>query len=58
MESVRVAHAAGLQVLAWGPQPAEVEPLIEAGVDCVIVDDAPATLARLGVAAGAVDSRR
>jgi glycerophosphoryl diester phosphodiesterase len=55
--SVRVAHEAGLQVVAWCPKPEQADVLIDAGVDCLIVDDAPAaverrrtaTLARRGV---------
>jgi glycerophosphoryl diester phosphodiesterase len=39
--SVRVAHEAGLQVVAWCPSPAEGDQLIAAGVDCLIVDDVP-----------------
>jgi glycerophosphoryl diester phosphodiesterase len=38
-ESIRVAHDAGLQVVAWCPLPAERDVLVEAGVDCLIVDD-------------------
>lgn len=34
-----VAHEAGLQVAAWCPRPAEADALVEAGVDCLIVDD-------------------
>lgn len=34
-----VAHAAGLQVAAWCPRPAEADALVAAGVDCLIVDD-------------------
>ena len=45
-ESVDVAHRAGLQVLAWGPGPAEADRLAAAGVDCVCVDDVRAALAR------------
>jgi glycerophosphoryl diester phosphodiesterase len=37
-ESVAVAHAAGLQVLAWCPEPAAEEALVLAGVDCLVVD--------------------
>ena len=37
-DAVRVAHEAGLQVVAWCPTPAERKPLIAAGVDCLIVD--------------------
>jgi glycerophosphoryl diester phosphodiesterase len=40
--SVRVAHEAGLQVLAWCPEPAAGGALIAAGVDALVVDDAPA----------------
>jgi glycerophosphoryl diester phosphodiesterase len=42
--SVRVAHEAGLQVIAWCPSPAEGDQLIAAGVDCLIVDDVPAAV--------------
>jgi glycerophosphoryl diester phosphodiesterase len=38
-ESVAVAHAAGLQVLAWCPEPAAEEALVVAGVDCLVIDD-------------------
>jgi len=38
-DAVSVAHAAGLQVVAWCPLPIERDVLIEAGVDCLIVDD-------------------
>jgi len=37
-ESVAVAHAAGLQVLAWCPEPAAEEALVLAGVDCLVID--------------------
>jgi glycerophosphoryl diester phosphodiesterase len=43
--SVRVAHEAGLQVAAWCPRPAEGDRLLDAGVDCLIVDDVPAAIA-------------
>jgi glycerophosphoryl diester phosphodiesterase len=43
--SVAVAHDAGLAVIAWCPAPAEAETLAAAGVDCLVVDDAPAVLA-------------
>jgi glycerophosphoryl diester phosphodiesterase len=36
--SVAVAHAAGLQVAAWCPDPPEGRQLIAAGVDCLVVD--------------------
>jgi glycerophosphoryl diester phosphodiesterase len=46
---IDVAHAAGLQVAAWCPRPAETDALVAAGVDCLILDDviraAPAALA-------------
>ena len=38
-ESVRVAHAAGLQVAAWCPGEPEAQELAAAGVDCLVVDD-------------------
>jgi glycerophosphoryl diester phosphodiesterase len=38
-ESVRVAHDAGLQVVAWCPEPHERDILIDAGVDCLCVDN-------------------
>jgi glycerophosphoryl diester phosphodiesterase len=43
---VGVAHDAGLQVASWCPSPADAAKLVAAGVDCVIVDDAPAFAAR------------
>lgn len=33
------AHRAGLEVVAWCPRPPEEALLVEAGVDCVVVDD-------------------
>jgi glycerophosphoryl diester phosphodiesterase len=44
-ESIRVAHDAGLQVVAWCPKPAAVPDLVAAGVDCLIVDEVPAAVA-------------
>jgi glycerophosphoryl diester phosphodiesterase len=38
--SVRVAHEAGLQVVAWCPKPVAARRLAAAGVDCLIVDEA------------------
>lgn len=35
------AHAAGLEVMAWCPAPAQEARLAAAGVDCVVVDDVP-----------------
>jgi glycerophosphoryl diester phosphodiesterase len=39
--AVQVAHDAGLQVVAWCPDPAEARQLAAARVDCLIVDDVP-----------------
>jgi glycerophosphoryl diester phosphodiesterase len=36
--SVRVAHDAGLQVAAWCPGATQVELLVAAGVDCLVVN--------------------
>jgi len=38
-ECVRVAHQAGLQVLAWNALAEEVDPLLAAGIDCLVIDD-------------------
>jgi glycerophosphoryl diester phosphodiesterase len=38
-DAVRVAHEAGLQVVAWCPLRDERPALIEAGVDCLVIDD-------------------
>jgi glycerophosphoryl diester phosphodiesterase len=38
--SVRVAHDAGLQIATWCPGPEQVEPLVAAGVDCLVVNHA------------------
>ena len=49
--SVRVAHEAGLEVVAWCPDAEVATELVRAGVDAVVVDDVPTTLAALrGVA--------
>ena len=40
--SVRVAHEAGLEVAAWCPAAEEREALLEAGVDCLVIDDVTA----------------
>ncbi|MCW2938355.1 MAG: glycerophosphoryl diester phosphodiesterase [Actinomycetia bacterium] len=45
--SVEAARKAGLEVLAWCPKPEEVTAYRDAGVDAVIVDDIPGTLAAL-----------
>ena len=44
--AMQVAHDAGLQVVAWCPNPAEAEQLVSARVDCLIVDDVAAAVAR------------
>jgi glycerophosphoryl diester phosphodiesterase len=38
-DAVRVAHDAGLQVVAWCPLPSERDVLLVAGVDCLVIDD-------------------
>jgi len=49
--AVRVAHEAGLEVVAWCPDARVATDLVAAGVDAVVVDDVPTTLAALrGVA--------
>jgi glycerophosphoryl diester phosphodiesterase len=48
-ESVRVAHEAGLQVVAWCPGPAQGDRLIAAGVDCLIVDEVPQAVTHYGL---------
>jgi glycerophosphoryl diester phosphodiesterase len=45
-ESVRVAHDAGLEVLTWSFQLEEIDELVAAGVDCLVVDDVPTAVAR------------
>jgi glycerophosphoryl diester phosphodiesterase len=40
--AVRVAHEAGLEVVAWCPQRDDAEALVAAGVDCMVIDDVPA----------------
>jgi glycerophosphoryl diester phosphodiesterase len=44
-ESVRVAHAAGLEVLTWSLRLEDVDELVAAGIDCLVVDDVPTALA-------------
>jgi glycerophosphoryl diester phosphodiesterase len=39
-EHVRTAHAAGVEVAAWGLDPEDAEALVASGVDCLIVDHA------------------
>jgi glycerophosphoryl diester phosphodiesterase len=50
--SVEVAHRAGLEVLAWCPKPADAAAYARAGVDALVVDDVPGTLAALGQESG------
>jgi len=38
-DAVRVAHDAGLQVVAWCPLPSERDVLLAAGVDCLVIDE-------------------
>jgi glycerophosphoryl diester phosphodiesterase len=45
VESISVAHQAGLQVVAWCPKPEVVPDLVAAGVDCLIVDEVPSAVA-------------
>lgn len=44
-DALRVAHEAGVQVLAWCPTPEDGDQLIADGVDCLIVDEARAAVA-------------
>jgi glycerophosphoryl diester phosphodiesterase len=44
-ESVRAAHDAGLEVLVWNSKPDERQGLLDAGVDCLVIDDVPGALA-------------
>ncbi len=46
-EPIRVAHEAGLQVLAWNVKVERVGELAAAGADCLVVDDVAAALASL-----------
>lgn len=45
--SVDIAHQAGLQVLAWCPEPGVAAGLVAAGVDALVVNDVPAAVAAL-----------
>jgi glycerophosphoryl diester phosphodiesterase len=45
--AVQVAHEAGLEVVAWCPPVVEARALLAAGVDAVVVDDVPTSLAAL-----------
>jgi glycerophosphoryl diester phosphodiesterase len=44
---IAIAHQAGLEVLAWVPDPAEAVRLARAGADAFCVDDVPGVLAAL-----------
>jgi glycerophosphoryl diester phosphodiesterase len=44
---INVAHRAGLEVLAWVPDPADAVRLARAGADALCVDDVPGVLAAL-----------
>jgi glycerophosphoryl diester phosphodiesterase len=46
--AVQFAHRAGLEVMAWSPEPALALSLAQAGVDAVCVDDISGTQAALG----------
>jgi len=46
--SVDVAHRAGLEVIAWCPNTDEMPVLLEAGVDCFVVNDVAAAVKRFG----------
>jgi len=39
--NVEVAHQAGLEVLAWCPDEPDLGPLLDAGIDAVVVNDVP-----------------
>jgi glycerophosphoryl diester phosphodiesterase len=45
--AVDLAHAAGLEVVAWCPPVSEARTLLTAGVDAVVVDDVPRSLEAL-----------
>jgi glycerophosphoryl diester phosphodiesterase len=45
---VAVAHEAGLQVVSWCPRGTEADRLLDAGVDCIVVDDLPVALRAFG----------
>lgn len=45
--SVDLAHRAGLEVLAWCPALDELAAFVDAGVDCLVVNDVPQALPRL-----------
>lgn len=45
--AVDLAHRAGLSVVSWCPDPVDSVRFVDAGVDAVVVDDVPGTLAAL-----------
>ncbi|MFC3997058.1 glycerophosphodiester phosphodiesterase [Nocardiopsis sediminis] len=45
--TVGVAHRAGLEVVSWCPDPVDAARFADAGVDAVVVDDVPGTVAAL-----------
>jgi glycerophosphoryl diester phosphodiesterase len=48
--SIELAHAAGLEVMAWSPGPAEAVRLAQAGIDAVCVNNVPGVQAALAAA--------
>jgi glycerophosphoryl diester phosphodiesterase len=50
--SVRVAHEAGLQVVAWCPAAEEMPLMLDAGVDCLVVNDVRAAVKALDAHSG------
>ena len=50
--SVDVAHRAGLEVVAWCPNTDEMPLMLEAGVDCLVVNDVPAAVETWGQLTG------
>lgn len=45
--TVEVAHRAGLEIMSWCPEPADAARYAAAGMDAVVVDDVPGTVAAL-----------
>ncbi|MFE1102289.1 glycerophosphodiester phosphodiesterase [Nocardiopsis alba] len=45
--TVEIAHRAGLEIISWCPDPAVSARFAEAGMDAVVVDDVPGTVAAL-----------
>lgn len=50
--SVDVAHRAGLEVVAWCPSTEEMPLMLDAGVDCLVVNDVPAAVERFAELTG------